>query len=568
MWAVGLCLSIAGWAQDGIGRDYTEPDDGIQADAASWQNLDNDLYFSWASRDVLYRKRTAPSIAMQTDTTYKVWRGERLGVEAVIFSKLPAAPLNLRLRGNRKLTKAAQARFLNYVLTGEFRGCGVADTTARTFLAPDIIDRPTAKPLEAMTTRPVWCTIEVPRDLKAGTYPLTLEVLDAGKHVLKSLRLNVEVLNRTLPEAKDYQFHLNFWQQPYAVSRYYGVEPWSDAHLKAMRPYMELLARAGQRTASAILFYEPWGEQSNDKFEPMVETTRNADGSWSYDYTVFDRWITFLESCGIDRQINCFSMVPWDMSFRYRDAVTGSYAVIKTKTDTPEYRELWTDFLRSFARHLKKKGWFDKTVIAMDERGLDAMRDAYKVAQEAVPGIKMSLAGTYHKELVDKMYDYCLGWGELFTPEELAYRNRHKLVTTSYTCCANPEPNICTNNNPVDAVYLPLFCIANGFNGYLHWSWMNWTDNPLRESRFRLFTPGDTYLVYPGMRSSVRMERLIEGIQATEKIRILRDEYRQSGDQTALDRLENCLQQFRNEAVVDAPTVARRVNAMLRIVNQ
>ena len=34
----------------------------------------------------------------------------------------------------------------------------------------------------------------------------------------------------------------------------------------------------------------------------------------------------------------------------------------------------------------------------MDERALDAMQDAYRIAQEAAPGIKMSLAGNYHKE--------------------------------------------------------------------------------------------------------------------------------------------------------------------------
>ena len=52
---------------------------------------------------------------------------------------------------------------------------------------------------------------------------------------------------------------------------------------------------------------------------------------------------------------------------------------------------------------------------------------------------------------------------------------------------------------------------------------MNWTDNPLDDSRFKLFAPGDTYFIYPEGRSSVRYERLVEGIQLSEKARLLRE---------------------------------------------
>ena len=108
---------------------------------------------------------------------------------------------------------------------------------------------------------------------------------------------------------------------------------------------MQLLARAGQRNASAILFYEPWGVQSNDKFDAMIETTRKADGTWSYDYTAFDRWISFLDSCGINGDINCFSMVPWDMTFTYYDEASKSYKELKTTTNSKEVQRLMDSIL-------------------------------------------------------------------------------------------------------------------------------------------------------------------------------------------------------------------------------
>ena len=44
----------------------------------------------------------------------------------------------------------------------------------------------------------------------------------------------------------------------------------------------------------------------------------------------------------------------------------------------------------------------------------------------------------------------------------------------------------------------------------------------MHDSRFVTWSSGDTYLVYPGPYSSVRFERLREGIQDYEKIRILK----------------------------------------------
>ena len=51
-------------------------------------------------------------------------------------------------------------------------------------------------------------------------------------------------------------------------------------------------------------------------------------------------------------------------------------------------------------------------------------------------------------------------------------------------------------------------------------------------------------MVYPYGRSSVRFEKLIEGIQAYEKIRILRDEFTREGDTAKLSKLEEVIEMF------------------------
>jgi hypothetical protein len=68
--------------------------------------------------------------------------------------------------------------------------------------------------------------------------------------------------------------------------------------------------------------------------------------------------------------------------------------------------------------------------------------------------------------------------------------------------------------------------------------------DPLRDSRFRTWPAGDTYIVYPGPRTSIRFERLIEGIQDYEKIRILKDELKAKGQTHKAQQLEKALSAF------------------------
>ena len=352
------------------------------------------------------------------------------------------------------------------------------------------------------------------------------------------------------------------------MSRYAGLKRWSPQHFERLKPYLQLLARGGQKVVTAILFYEPWGVQSNDKFDAMIKTTRRKNGKWRYDYSVFDRYVALCDSCGINQQINCYSMIPWDMTFTYYDEALKRDVALKTGTSDSAYRALWTPFLKSFAQHLKKKGWFDKTRIAMDERGLDDMMRAYNLLHEVVPDFRMALAGVPHKELFDVITDYSLGYPERFTKEQLASRRSKGLLSTTYTCCPDLTPNIETYNDPADAAYLPLYCQANGFEGYLHWSWMNWTDQPLQDSRFKLFPAGDTYLIYPGPRSSVRWERFIEGVQQVEKYRILREECQREGNADGVKKLDDALRSFQSGKPNYHNTTAQSVNYFEYLLNE
>lgn len=553
-------------------NDYQEPRVGTTPNATEWNALSDGLHASWTTRDDFHSLHDVPDVAAaeKTEATVYAWKGERANIQAVLYSKTDQGTLKVRMttwkKGGvaTKYADAGQARFVNYVITDDFTSCGNHNFSLARWLVPDVIDQDKPHAVPAMETRPVWCTLEIPRDAEAGEYQTALEVVNEADEVVKTLSLKVVVDSHSLPTVAEQKFHLDLWQQPYSVSRYYEVERWSDEHFEALRPYLAALGRAGQRTVTTIMFYEPWGAQTHDLFDPMVQTTKKADGTWAYDYTIFDRYVELCAEYGINKQINCFSMVPWDMKFRYWDEASNGYQSLTTTVDTDEYRELWTSFLTAFKAHLQEKGWFEKTNIAMDERAEAAMLKAYEIASAV--GFNMALAGNYHSSLSDKLQDYCvaLGQDKSFTAAQRADRKAKNRPTTVYTSCANSEPNIYSNSFPAEAVYLPLYAAANDLDGYLHWAWINWPEQPLMDSRFRLFGSGDTYCYYPGNRSSIRFERLIEGIHQYEKVMILKEEYKDNAEKTNM--LNLLLNRFKSHSVAGVDC-ADRVNNLEAFLN-
>lgn len=511
---------------------------------------------SWIGTDAAVTDTTTVAPEVVVNDTIEAWRGETVSARALL-TLVPSTSGTLRAE-----MPGADARFMSYVLTDAQRSCGAHRFDLKPWRVADIVDSGVWEAGSGQWAVPVWVRIDVAPDAEPGLHDYRLCIFNEGDSMVAEAALTVDVSERVLPPASEWAFHTDFWQQPYAVSRYYGLERWSTEHFEALKPYMRNLARAGQKVVTAILFYEPWGDQSHDKFDPMVTTTRRADGTWAFGYDIFDRYVAMMDSCGINAQINCYSMIPWDMTFRYFDESAGEYKNLKTKTATPEYDDLWGSFLTDFTAHLRQRGLLEKTRIAMDERGLQPMLDAYALVQKNAPELKIALAGNRHPELIDKLEDYSITLTQQFTPEELAERKKTGKVSTFYTCCTEAQPNLLSNNEPSDATMLPLIASARGLDGYLHWSWMNWPDAPLEDSRFRLFSAGDTYLFYPGPRTSARFERYIQGVQLAEKIRLLRAS---GADMTAIDA---ALADIAPGVIAPGTTSAELVNKVIKAINQ
>lgn len=523
---------------------FEEMNDPTSDTLSDWSNVPAGLHASFISIDDKLPKSVAPEISPVNSTQVTGWKGEKVSAQILLWTSAEIQQVEYEIKdfegdANTLPASIAQARFVRYVMTDEFAG-GCSHRKPEDFaasLVPDMLDTLECFNLEAKAIRPLWLTIDIPTDAAAGNYRGVVTI-HAKNQPSRDFEVELTVVDEVLPEPSEWLYHLDLWQHPSAVARVHNLELWSDAHFEKMRPLMKMLADAGQKVITATLNKDPWNNQCYDAYADMIIWTKNKDGSWEFDYTVFDRWVEFMMDLGIDKMINCYSLLTWNNQMHYNDMDKGELVTMELKAQSKEYEALWSVFLQDFTRHLDEKGWLGITNIAMDERGPEDMKAALSVLDRFAPVLGVSLADN-HKSYQQYPWikDICVGAGARPTKEEIAVRREKGLNTTYYVCCSDKFPNTFTFSASAEAVYAAWHAAALDLDGFLRWSYNSWTENPLTDSRFRTWPAGDTYIVYPDARSSIRFERLIEGIQDVEKIRVLRKKYNEENTPEAQAKL-------------------------------
>jgi hypothetical protein len=365
-----------------VADTLSEAADPDTYDMSVWKDIDPGIYSGFGSIDVAYLKSIPPEGNITESIELQGWKGERVSCKLLVWSAGSEENISIKASGfsndNYKIDKeSTSTSAIKYVLVDEFlnelsNACGPRDKDKiPAHISPDLLTDASSFTINTPGARPVWISVDIPSDAPAGIYEGT--VFRQSASVTVNHTITLEVLNKLLPDPSDWSFHLDLWQNPYAVARYHGVELWSKEHLDLLRPLLTKLANAGQKCITTTLIDKPW--------------------------------------------------------------------------------------------------------------------DGGRIPNEAIQSRKES-----------------------------------GLITTYYVACGIPKPNNFTFSPPSESCFEGWIAAAMGFDGFLRWAYNSWPENPVIDSRYTQWPSGDTYLVYPDAQSSVRFERLREGIQDYEKIRILREE--------------------------------------------
>ena len=558
-----LCVGNSALAAN----DFKEAADPVAlSDEAkdAWNGVAKGLNVAWGTPDLVYSRSEVPQNLTPTYAT-AAWRGEKASAQLLLWTAADVKGVKCEV-SEFKSAKAtlpasiAQARFVRYTIGDKSdKSCLCARPNGHpAILQADMLDNIKSMDIDAKTARPIWITIAVPQSATAGVYQATVTVSHNGA-VAATLPLELEVINQELAKPSEWGFHLDLWQHPSAVARAEALELWSDEHYEAMRPLMQMLADAGQKVVTATLNRDPWQYQCFDDYEPMIYWYRYDNDVWKYDYSRFDKWVEFMFSLGIDKQINCYGMLPWgkcvlDYQDMRSNAKDNRNRKISTTPQEPNYEKVWGPFLKDFSAHLAEKGWLEKTNMAIDERKPEDMDVAAAMIQKYAPKLGFAMADNHDSyKRYANMRDVCVGQKHsLMAPEEIVARRAKGDVSTFYVCCSTLFPNVFTNSQPYEAELLCLYALAHDYDGMLRWAYNSWPARPEYDSRFRYWASGDTYIVYPGARSSVRFERTVDGVELYEKVHALRAKYTTKSAKKVLAPIEAKLAEMRARNLNDA----------------
>lgn len=499
------------------------------------------------------------SVKKNRSETLTAWKNDR-AVSELVLSAIGGDFTNVAIQasdltdGKKKIAAenvtATFIRSTKAYVYGYIYGNDVpAATEENRAEASDILWQSTPIDIKADTLQPVWVEFAIPKTAKSGIYKTQLTVTADQLDKPLVFEYEVRVQNAELPDNYRDTFDIELWQYPYTSAEYYNVEPFSDEHLEIMKSSMELYKKAGGHAITASVIEDAWDGQTysaNDVHYPsMIKWIKNGD-SFTYDYTDFDKWVSFNKSLGIGDKIVLYSVAPWHNSFTYWE--NGKLVKEGFSVGSTRYTTLWTDFLTNLTAHLTEKGWFDDSYIGIDERGFSGTAFDLIESVKNKDGKSLKTAGAMDsfvekKELAMRVTDLNVGdTAAAAHPadfEQLVNDREAKGLRTTLYSCTGHRPGNFSLSAPVESYWSIVNAGKSGTAGFLRWAYDAWVEDPLDDTTHSKFEPGDCFLIYPDektaqnpiSRSSVRLERMAEGVRDVNKLAVIKKEAPQLADQ-------------------------------------
>jgi hypothetical protein len=546
---------------------------------ALWEKQKPGLNVSFASTNEAYFRTEAPTLVESKKMALNGWKGERLNSMILVWSADTIQQVRVLLNdlktanGNMLGKNNWKAQLVRYVISNYPYGarevtCGEGPVD-KAYLMPDRLEVFDRIELPGRTVRPVWLSLDIPSATATGLYSGEIEILSEKQNV--KLQISVNIQNHTLPKPHDWSYRLDLWQNPWVIAEYYKVKPWSDEHKALLKKHMKLYADAGGKYITTYAVHSPWADNSYMIEGNMIEWIRKKNGVWKFDYNIFDQYVQLAIDAGIDKAITIYTPIPWGDRFRYIDETTGNYVTEQWQATSAIFKTNWNIFLTDLKKHLESKGWLNKTYLGINENAMEQTLAAIKVIRDHSKQWKITYAGDWHPELDGLLDDYSCVFYKEPSVKEVNDRSAKKQSSTYYICCTPAYPNTFVFSPPVEGRWLGWYTMAHAYDGMLRWAYDAWPADPVRDARHLLWPAGDSYMIYPGGESSIRFEKMREGIVDFEKLRILKAKAARSTNteiKKLLQDLNQHLQVFTAEKEFNEEKLRQHVQKGERIMSE
>lgn len=383
----------------------------------------------------------------------------------------------------------------------------------------------------------LFVTAEIPEDLAAGVYPVSISFCMPNETVTKTFV--IKVLDMVLPKQ---ELIFTQWFHADCIASYYKLAPLSEAHWGMIEKFVKMAAHIGINLILTPLFTLALDtEVGRERPTVQLVDVCYIDGDYRFGFDKLKRWIDMCKRCGIHK---------FEMSHLFSQWGTGCPPKVEadtdegrkkifgwhTKADSPEYRRFLKSLLPELTTFLKAEGIYDDTFFHVsDEPNFEKHFEIYKMEREMLEGLipadKLMDAISHHEfcdcGLVKRPVAITCSVDEFF---EQGYTD-----IWTYYCCgpcdrgySNRLIGMPSGRNRIIGVQLYKYNI----NGFLHWGYNFYYSglsrreiNPFYETDAdESFQSGDAYSVYPakdGPIESLRSVVFYEGLQDLRACKLL-----------------------------------------------
>ncbi|MGQ9663149.1 MAG: glycoside hydrolase domain-containing protein, partial [Kiritimatiellia bacterium] len=219
-----------------------------------------------------------------------------------------------------------------------------------------------------VSMQPIWVTVYVPSNTPPGEYTGKLQI-ESNLNKVPDVPVKIKVAEWTLPDPKNFRV-TNFGQSsPESLAQHYRVPRWSDKHFELIAKSLSLMAELNSRQAIIDLCIDFYGVGGVP--ETMVRWVKQADGTYTYDFTVLDRYLeTVAKAIGKPTllRVNCW--MEWDLKsagcattntgwsapcrVTTFDPATGELGYLdQPRPDTPEFVAFWKPVLMEVRKRIE-----------------------------------------------------------------------------------------------------------------------------------------------------------------------------------------------------------------------
>jgi hypothetical protein len=384
--------------------------------------------------------------------------------------------------------------------------------------------------------RCLWITVELPKAVKAGRYPIEIAV-SAGGEKPEAATFTLTVLDAVLPTQTLLQTQ---WFHADCLSVYYRAPVLSEAWWGHVGRFMKNASAHGINMILTPLFTPPLDTKVGGERPTVQLVGVEKNGSrFHFDFAALKQWIELAQASGVATFEMSHLFTQWGAGFAPKIVVHEKGVEKKlfgwhTPAMDKPYQDFLAQFLPALVHFIYRAGIRDKVFFHVsDEPGL-AHLEAYKAAAAS---LSKHLADFPVIDALSSIEFYRTGAVKRPVPannhiEDFVKEQVPGLWT--YYCVSQWKkvPNRYFNMPSARNRVLGFLLWKYKIEGFLHWGFNFWhtqyslrSVNPFENTDAgHGFPSGDAFLVYPGEDGpvdSLRHEVHREGLQDMRALQLL-----------------------------------------------